>query len=165
MIRWITQLLMVLSLMATVTIIPVSSFTIPNALSQNRKLNKFEKVPTTLEMSMDDERDFVAVPRRRRRGRGFIDDDEDDAAYNKYDDDDEEFDDDDDENEEEYGLFSDVVIDNPLLDSIDPDGAADRFPELASDPKFWFDIVLFLAVLEFLSSVGPRDPFPDLPWY
>ena len=114
---------------------------------------------------MDDERDFVAVPRRRRRGRGFIDDDEDDAAYNKYDDDDEEFDDDDDENEEEYGLFSDVVIDNPLLDSIDPDGAADRFPELASDPKFWFDIVLFLAVLEFLSSVGPRDPFPDLPWY
>ena len=165
MIRWITQLLMVLSLMATVTIIPVSSFTIPNALSQDRKLNEFKKVPTTLKMSMDDERDFVAVPRRRRRGRGFIDDDEDDAAYNKYDDDDEEFDDDDDENEEEYGLFSDVVIDNPLLDSIDPDGAADRFPELASDPKFWFDIVLFLAVLEFLSSVGPRDPFPDLPWY
>jgi hypothetical protein len=62
-------------------------------------------------------------------------------------------------------LFEDVVIPNPLLDSIDPDGAADRFPELARDPKFWFDMLLFLAFLNFLSSVGPRDPLPDLPWF
>ena len=51
------------------------------------------------------------------------------------------------------------------LDSIDPDGAADRFPELASDPKFWIDMALFIAVLNFLSSVGPQDPFPSLPMY
>lgn len=74
----------------------------------------------------------------------------------------------DDEDEDQYDLLSDVVIPNPLLDSIDPDGAADRFPELARDPRFWFDIVLFISILNFLSDLGPRNPsyFPwiDIPW-
>ena len=122
----------------------------------------------TLGMAGDDDGDFATVPIRRRRQRGFRDDD--DEAYNKYDDededeDDEDYDEDDDEDDDEYGLFSDVIIDNPLLDSIDPDGAAERFPELASDPKFWIDMVLFLIILDFISWVGPRNPFPDLPWY
>lgn len=64
---------------------------------------------------------------------------------------------------EKHDLLGNVLIPNPLLDNIDPDGAAERFPELAKDPRFWFEIVLFLAFLDFLSFVGPRDPFPDLP--
>ncbi len=71
----------------------------------------------------------------------------------------------DDEDDEEFGLFSDVLIDNPLLDSIDPDGAAERFPELARDPQFWLDMVLFIAFLNWLSDVGPQDYFPDIPYY
>jgi len=64
---------------------------------------------------------------------------------------------------ERHDLLGNVLIPNPLLDSMDPDGAADRFPELARDPRFWFDMFLFFAFLDFLSFIGPRDPFPDLP--
>ncbi len=62
----------------------------------------------------------------------------------------------DDYSDEDYEMFSNVIIPNPILDSIDPDGAADRFPELARDPKFWFEIGLFLAFINFLSFIGPR---------
>lgn len=131
------------------------------------------------------DRERVPVPRRRRRRDRQPDyddtqeefyDQEDSSDQNDefgsdrdYDDDEFEEDDEDedwlDDEEIENELFENVVIPNPLLDSIDPDGAADRFPELARDPRFWFDMVLFLAFLNFLSAVGPRDPFPDLPWY
>jgi len=151
---------------------------------------------------MDEERDFVKVPRRRRGRRqqqdsDYYDEEEEEdtgAAYKDrrvgdyYDRDydyDEEFEEDEDEDDDEDGdddvdwdflddldweeegndLFENTVIPNPLLDSIDPDGAADRFPELAQDPRFWIDMVLFIAFLNFLSAVGPRDPFPDIPWY
>jgi hypothetical protein len=121
----------------------------------------------------DDDAEFVKVPRGgRRRQRFFNKEEEDDEFYDQLsdrvyddDDDDEDWDDDDDEDDdEEYGLFSDVIIDNPLLDSIDPDGAAERFPELAADPRFWLDMVLFIAFLNFLSDIGPQDYFPDIPW-
>jgi hypothetical protein len=95
--------------------------------------------------------------------------DQDDEDY-LYDDDNE--DDDDWMDENDMGtisydlLLEDVIIPNPLLDSMDPDGAADRFPELIRDPKFWLDMVLFLAFLDFLSAAGPQsNPFPDLPWF
>ena len=84
---------------------------------------------------------------------GYYDEDEsddDDFLYTEIDDEDRE-------------LLSDALIPNPLLDSIDPDGAAERFPEIASDPRFWFDVVLFIAFLNFLSWAAPRDPYPDLP--
>lgn len=114
------------------------------------------------------------MPRRRQRrwedddaeldertdSRRFRDDDLDDVLL-----DEEIYDDEDDEDEEEYDLFGNELIPNPLLDSIDPDGAAERFPELARDPRFWFDMALFIAFLNFLSSVGPRDPFPDIPMF
>jgi len=87
------------------------------------------------------------------------DDEEEDWLF------DEDDDDDDDAAELGSGLLENIVLPNPLLDSMDPDGAADRFPELARDPRFWLDMALFVAFLNFLSSVGPRDPFPDLPWY
>ena len=129
-----------------------------------------------LRATVDDEEELVKVPRRRRqRGRLFESEEEERAFYDRveerlYDDfdDEEDYDEEDWEDEdddEEYGLFSNVLIDNPLLDSIDPDGAAERFPELAADPKFWIDILLFIAFLNFLSAVGPQDYFPDLPWY
>jgi len=63
-------------------------------------------------------------------------------------------------------LFENVILPNPLLDSMDPDGTADRFPELFSDGNFWRDMVLLILFLDFLSAVGPQsNPFPDLPWF
>lgn len=107
--------------------------------------------------------------RRRRRSREeAVYDNEDWINYDELDellDDDDDNDDDYIYDEEEYDLLSNVLIPNPLLDSMDPDGAAERFPELASDPRFWFDMVLFVAFLNFLSFCGPQDPFPDIPWY
>jgi hypothetical protein len=104
------------------------------------------------------------------RGRGkkrtkTIDNYEDEIDDDIYDDDDdEEYDDYDDEFiKNEYELLGNELIPNPLLDSIDPDGAAERFPELAQDPKFWFEMLLFVAFLDFVSYAGPRNPFPDSP--
>ena len=134
-----------------------------------------------------EEREYARVRRRRRRAEReddeFLGDDTDDDRRSRrrrpndvydnqdgvdYDRLDDLLGDDDDDyiyDEEEYDLLSNVLIPNPLLDSMDPDGAAERFPELASDPRFWFDMVLFVAFLNFLSFCGPQDPFPDIPWY
>lgn len=140
----------------------------------------------------DDEREYARI-RRRGRGKeqrplnddasyeNVMDDDpsrstrrrnEQNPYYRDEDNDDNEWDFIDDlgeqwegefEEMEKHDLLGNVLIPNPILDNIDPDGAADRFPELAKDPRFWFDMVLFIAFLDFLSLVGPRDPFPDLP--
>eukprot|EP00977_Amphora_coffeiformis_P000194 scaffold54_cov158-Amphora_coffeaeformis.AAC.8 len=125
----------------------------------------------------DDDREYTTTEadgnntyeqRRQRRQEDAVYDNNDDwIDYDRLDD---LLDDDDDHDgyiydEEEYDLLSNVLIPNPLLDSMDPDGAAERFPELASDPRFWFDMVLFVAFLNFLSFAGPQDPFPDIPWY
>lgn len=131
----------------------------------------------------EDEAEFV-YSRRRRRGRrnNEEDDKEHDSVYGKtekevdleddavdfdYDVQDEYNDDDDDiwdDDEEEYDMFGNDIIPNPILDSMDPDGAAERFPELARDPRFWFDMLLFVTFLDLLSIIGPRDPYPDIPW-
>jgi hypothetical protein len=142
------------------------------------------RILSSLASTENDDREFARVRRERRNFPEGDDDVEDDRQagdyYSRntrvsgdrtYSEDDESWDyldddlDDDDEDEEGYDLFGTVLIPNPLLDSIDPDGAADRFPELARDPRFWFDMVLFIAFLDFLSYAGPRDPFPDLPMY
>jgi hypothetical protein len=52
------------------------------------------------------------------------------------------------------------VIPNALLDSIDPEGAAERFPELIQDPKFWFDIGLFFLLLSIVDNVSIMDNSP-----
>lgn len=133
----------------------------------------------------DDDRDAVPVRRRQRRressyehddrGNYLNDNDDDDDDYytagSLFDEDDDDYEEEEDEEDnfydfdldEDRDLFEDVLIPNPLLDSIDPDGAAERFPELARDPRFWFDMVLFIAFLNFLSAVGPQDPFPEIP--
>jgi hypothetical protein len=96
-------------------------------------------------------------------------------AGNKYwdideDDEDEEdlFDDDifDFDDLQQYDLLENIIIPNPLLDSIDPDGTIERLPELFRDPRFWFDMVLFVLFLDFLSFAGPQnDPFIEFPWF
>ena len=137
----------------------------------------------------DDDREYARIRRGRGSERRFDDDDDDDNVdassenaetrrstnnpyYRDDDDEDNEWDFIDDLEEqwegdfddmEKHDLLGNVLIPNPILDNIDPDGAADRFPELARDPRFWFDMFLFFAFLDFLSFVGPRDPFPDLP--
>jgi hypothetical protein len=132
-------------------------------IAHNNMRSLSSHFPFSLFAQGDDDFDSVKVPRRRQQGRRF-EDEEDEEFYDiedEYDDEDEEWDEDDDEDDdedEEYGFFSNVLIDNPILDSIDPDGAAERFPELASDPRFWVDIALFLLFLELLSFVGPRNP-------
>jgi hypothetical protein len=63
----------------------------------------------------------------------------------------------------EHKLFGNEIVPNVLLDNVDPDGAADRFPELARDPRFWFDLVLLIMFLDFLSLAGPQDALPLLP--
>ena len=89
-----------------------------------------------------------------------FDDDDDD-----YDDDNEDYDDLDMEEAKRYDLLENIIIPNPLLDSMDPDGTVERLPELLSDPRFWFDMVLFILFLDFLSFAGPQsDPFIDFPW-
>jgi len=140
----------------------------------------------------DDDRDREFARVRRRRGRGAYAEDEDGDGYDdnpidtdgRRDDDrrsvmdaadmledegffedmDDDYDEDydDDEKDESYDMFSNTVIPNPILDSIDPDGAAERFPELAADPRFWLDMFLFISFLNFISYIGPRNPFPDV---
>lgn len=122
----------------------------------------------------DDDYEFARISRRRRRqqerryeedeevyeqSEGVFGDDEDEWDDDEDDEDDDEWD----EDGEEYDLFSNVLIDNPLLDRIDPDGAAERFPELAADPRFWLDMVLFTLFLNFLSGIGPQ--YYDALWF
>jgi hypothetical protein len=118
-----------------------------------------------LQSSSDDDelsRKRAVILERRRRTRQ-----QDEFDVNQIESDDDDWDEDDDleDDDEDHDLFGNYIIPNPLLDSIDPDGAADRFPELARDPRFWIDMALFVAFLNFLSSVGPRDTLPDIPWY
>ena len=123
----------------------------------------------------DEDAEYVKVPRRRRRG-GIDNDDDNEYEAGKEDDqnrnardqfeedlfeEEEEEEDDEFEEDDKYDLFSNVIIDNPLLDNMDPDGAAERFPELAKDPKFWIDITLFVLFLDWLSSIGPQDTIPE----
>jgi hypothetical protein len=52
------------------------------------------------------------------------------------------------------------VIPNALLDSMDPEGAGERFPKLIRDPKFWIDIGLFFLLLNVLDNVAVIDSSP-----
>mmetsp|Transcript_63672 Transcript_63672/g.96099 ORF Transcript_63672/g.96099 Transcript_63672/m.96099 type:complete len:176 (-) Transcript_63672:237-764(-) len=146
------------------------SFTVSSRQRTSSPVQSSDRLlPLTASLQDEEDFDFARISRRRRRYY-----DEDDKVYeqtdgvfdDEEDDEDEDWDDEDDDgDDEEYDLFSNVLIDNPLLDHIDPDGAAERFPELASDPRFWIDMVLFISFLNYLSFVGPQstDYFPDIP--
>lgn len=137
----------------------------------------------------EDERDVVPIRRRGRSSKPYYEQEVEDEEYtrtgrSRADDWEDQFDDYDDEEDDvefedameyleevldnwdptEHPMFGNEVVPNPLLDSIDPDGAADRFPELARDPRFWFEMLLFVAFLDFLSLAGPQDAIPSLPF-
>eukprot|EP00339_Tiarina_fusa_P024743 CAMPEP_0117082566 /NCGR_PEP_ID=MMETSP0472-20121206/58146_1 /TAXON_ID=693140 ORGANISM="Tiarina fusus, Strain LIS" /NCGR_SAMPLE_ID=MMETSP0472 /ASSEMBLY_ACC=CAM_ASM_000603 /LENGTH=163 /DNA_ID=CAMNT_0004810863 /DNA_START=54 /DNA_END=546 /DNA_ORIENTATION=+ len=134
------------------------SFTVSSRQRTSSPVQSSDRLlPLTASLQDEEDFDFARISRRRRRYY-----DEDDKVYEQTDG---VFDDEEDDDDEEYDLFSNVLIDNPLLDHIDPDGAAERFPELASDPRFWIDMVLFISFLNYLSFVGPQstDYFPDIP--
>jgi hypothetical protein len=160
------------------------SYTIIMASNNDRNLE------SSFSSSREQDPEFASRREDQRRSSSENDryrneiDDEDEyytstsAGTDVFDDEDDEDDDDDDDElrdafsdlknnlkDEEMDFFGNYLVPNPILDSIDPDGAAERFPELARDPRFWIDMCLFIAFLNFLSSVGPRDPFPDIPWY
>lgn len=139
----------------------------------------FASISPESEEDDDREKEYARVRRGGGRREYYGDEDGyDRGVYSNdvpdyYDDSEETYDvDDDDEDEdyedvddEEYGFFGNAVIPNPLLDSIDPDGAADRFPELARDPWFWIDMLIFVAVLDFLSYAGARESLPTVDWF
>lgn len=159
--------------------------------SEQRVSKLFASVNPEAEDDDDLEPDYARVRRRRGGGRYYDEEEEqydrekankrverdeyygdgndDDREYYDMNDDEDYGDEEDDDGdmdyeEEEYSLFGDAIIPNPLLDSMDPDGAAERFPELAKDPRFWFDMLLFIMFLDFLSAVGPQAPFTDPIW-
>ena len=107
--------------------------------------------------------------REQRRQRSYDEDDVDqydgyDAEFDEEDDDyeedyEEDYDSDDDEDDFEEG----ILIPNPILDSVDPEGASERIGELFEDPKFFRDmaVVAFVVwVVYFLTF----DPIDLIPW-
>jgi len=174
----------------SISIIPSSSALLTSFQCHNRLCARISNYDDDDDDDDDNEKEedpeFARVRRNRGRRRTYDDDVDDDDMYEYsvesrsrrksssvmdaadvlegegYFD---EFDDDeyDDEDEDEaYDMFSNTLIPNPILDSIDPDGSAERFPELASDPRFWLDMFLFISFLNILSFIGPRNPFPEL---
>jgi len=101
----------------------------------------------------DVEMDDAASDRGGRRSREYYEDFEEDDDYDEY------LDDDDDDDDFEEG----ILIPNPILDSIDPEGAADRIGELFSDPKWWRDVAL-IALVCFVVYFNTYDIDELVPW-
>ena len=85
-------------------------------------------------------------------------DEEDDDYEEDYDSDDDVDDDDDDEDDFEEG----ILIPNPILDSVDPEGASERIGELFEDPKFFRDmaVVAFVVWVVYFRTFDPTDLIP-----
>jgi|Transcript_13306 hypothetical protein len=88
----------------------------------------------------------------------YLEEEEDDF----WDDEDDEDEDDDDELEvDEYT----GIIPNPVLDSIDPDGAYERMGELFTDVTFWRDLAIFLSFMGWLYAINASQlPLIDGPY-
>ena len=133
------------------------------------------RVPTfALHESDQDDRERVRVPRGRGRRRRYEDeyDDEIDERQQErryYDEEEYEYGDDDDEYDDEEEDFdfdfvdrvqvdeeyaADILIPNPILDNVDPEGAGERFGECARDPTFWRDVLIAIAVFNFCEYVA-----------
>lgn len=124
----------------------------------------------------DDDRERVKVPRGGRRRQKYYDEEEFDTSKEERDnrryyddeedyyDDEEEYDDDEEDEfdvdfefdrvelDEEYA--ADILIPNPILDNVDPEGAGERFGEIARDPIFWRDLLIVIAVFNFCEYVA-----------
>lgn len=103
------------------------------------------------------EREFAKVRRGGRRRNDEYEDDFEPDLYRKVD----AFLSDKEANDDREDVGKTVgIIPNALLDSIDPEGAGERFPELIRDPKFWIDIGLFFLLLNFLDNIAVLDASP-----
>jgi len=115
--------------------------------------------------------------REQRRRRSYAGDDVDqydgyDAEFDEEDDDyeedyEEEYDsdddvDDDDDDDDEDDFEEGILIPNPILDSVDPEGAAERIGELFEDPKFFRDmaVVAFVVWVVYFLTFDPTDLVP-----
>jgi hypothetical protein len=132
----------------------------------------------------EDNREKVRVPRGGRRRRygeeeGRYEEEYEtskERPYYEEEEDDDYYDDDDDEYEEEVDYEfeeeisqkreydKDLLIPNPLLDQVDPEGAGERFGEIAKDPIFWRDVLIVVAVFNFCEYVA-QVPFMEGPYY
>jgi hypothetical protein len=124
----------------------------------------------------DDDRERVKVPRGARRRRYYDEEEEQDEYYDTtdaaddryyYKDDENDYNDDDEDEEDEFDMNfefnrveideeyeADILIPNPILDNVDPEGASERFGEIAKDPTFWRDLLLVIAVFNFCEYVA-----------
>mmetsp|Transcript_15463 Transcript_15463/g.33631 ORF Transcript_15463/g.33631 Transcript_15463/m.33631 type:complete len:299 (+) Transcript_15463:132-1028(+) len=90
----------------------------------------------------------------------------DDNEFDEEDDDfyDEDYEEDYDEDDEDDDFFEEgILIPNPILDAVDPEGAADRIGELFMDPKWWRDAAAIAAVVVAV-YVYTFDPNDLIPW-
>eukprot|EP00978_Attheya_sp_CCMP212_P039566 scaffold207060_cov47-Attheya_sp.AAC.1 len=79
-------------------------------------------------------------------------------------DDEDEDDEDDDDDELEVDEYT-GIIPNPVLDSIDPDGAYERMGELFTDFTFWRDLAIFLSFMGWLYAINANQlPLIDGPY-
>ena len=80
----------------------------------------------------------------------YYDEEEDDYYANDDDDDMEDYDD----KETQNDYDGDILIPNPILDQVDPEGAGERFGDIVRDPIFWRDLILVVAVFNFCEYVA-----------
>ena len=107
--------------------------------------------------------------RRRRRGSYGDDVDEYDGYGAEFDEEDDDYEEDyeedydsDDEDEDE-DFEEGILIPNPILDSVDPEGASERIGELFEDPKFWKDMAV-VALVVWTVYYLTYDPTDLIPW-
>ena len=104
-------------------------------------------------MMNEEEQDEYFDTQDASDGRYYEEDDDD---YYEDDEEEEEFDVDFEFNrvelDQEYE--ADILIPNPILDNVDPEGAGERFGEIAKDPTFWRDLLLVIAVFNFCEYVA-----------
>lgn len=108
---------------------------------------------------------------QRRSRQGSYGDDVDeydgyDAEFDEEDDDyeedyEEDYDSDDEDKDEDFE--EGILIPNPILDSVDPEGASERIGELFEDPKFWKDMAV-VALVVWTVYYLTYDPTDLIPW-
>lgn len=138
------KLLMILSLC-------VSSIAFTAVRSTSTKIGQVESKLGMGSYFDDESEDDRSLSRNRRRRKVTLKEDLNDIAAGVN------------EGKYEYTNYDDIgnqgIIPNPILDSIDPEGAADRFPELLQDKKFWVDTCLLLLFLNFMDNIRTGEMF------
>ena len=106
---------------------------------------------------------------QRRRRRGSYGDDVDeydgyDAEFDEEEDDyGEDYEEDYDSDDEDEDFEEGILVPNPILDSVDPEGASERIGELFEDPKFWKDMAV-VALVVWTVYYLTYDPTDLIPW-